>query len=135
MATIEPFATVGDYEKRYGVATGRVGALLEDASALLRSEFYAYHGKSYKPGINQCFDDNVCAVACSIVSRSINVPAGLEGTSQFTQTAGSYTQSLTYANPTGDLYISRSERIRLGISGSSIYSILPTAYIGGGSDA
>ena len=119
------FATLEDYKKRYGETPERAETLLEDASALLVSDFMRYHGKPYEKGLNVCFDANACAVVCAIVSRALSIPAGLEGTSQYTKTAGPYSTTLTYKNPTGDLYITRSERTRLGLSGIRIGSIQP----------
>ena len=126
MAETRSFATKADYEKRYGFGVPeRVEVLLQDASALLRSNFIAYHQTAYKAGLNPRFDENACAVACAIVARAINVPSGFEGASQYSQQAGVYKSTLTFANPTADLYITRSERARLGLSGVRIGSIKP----------
>lgn len=126
MAETQSFATKADYEDRYGSGIpGRVEVLLQDASALLRSNFIAYHQTAYKAGLNPRFDANACAVTCAIVARAINVPSGFEGASQYSQQAGVYQSTLTFANPTADLYITRSERARLGLSGIRIGSIQP----------
>lgn len=78
MAETQSFATKADYEDRYGSgAPERVEVLLQDASALLRSNFIAYHQTAYKVGLNPRFDENACAVTCAIVARAINVPSGL----------------------------------------------------------
>ena len=111
MAETRSFATKADYEKRYGSgAPERVEVLLQDASALLRSNFIAYHQTAYKEGLNLRFDENACAVTCA---------------SQYSQHAGPYESTLTFANPTADLYVTRSERTRLGLSGIRIGSIQP----------
>lgn len=126
MAETRSFATKADYEKRYGSgAPERVEVLLQDASALLRSNFIAYHQTAYIEGLNLRFDENACAVTCAIVARAVNVPAGFEGASQYSQHAGPYESTLTFANPTADLYVTRSERTRLGLSGIRIGSIQP----------
>lgn len=126
MAETKSFATKADYEARYGTgAPERVEVLLQDASALLRSNFIAYHQTAYKEGLNPRFDENACAVVCAIVARAVNVPSGFEGASQYSQHAGPYASTLTFANPTADLYVTRSERARLGLSGVRIGSIQP----------
>lgn len=126
MAETQSFATKADYEARYGTgAPERVEVLLQDASALLRSNFIAYYQTAYKEGLNLRFDENACAVVCAIVARAVNVPSGFEGASQYSQHAGPYASTLTFANPTADLYVTRSERARLGLSGVRIGSIQP----------
>ena len=41
----------------------------------------------------------------------------MSGVSQGTQTAGSYSESLTWANPSGDIYLTASEKESLGGDG------------------
>ena len=106
------FATLADYELRYGkvadAESGRVGALLEDASYMLLSAYESRWG---------------AYAACSIVSRAVNVPLGLAGATQYSQTAGSYNASVTFANPTAELWVGKSDLKRLGLSGCRIGSI------------
>lgn len=122
-----PFAGVEDYEARYGAATdpARVAALLDDASAYLRAAYAADAGAEYEPGASPSFDEGARAVCCAMVARAASVPTGFEGTSQYTQTAGSYSASLTFANPTCDLYLTKSDRLRLGLGGTTIWSVRP----------
>ena len=118
------FATVEDYLLRYDAADeSRLGVMLEDASAMLESAFYGRHGKAYEAGVNPCFDANVKAVCCSMVARCLNTPSDLYGISQYSQGAGSYSSSVTLSNPTGDMYLSKSDKARLGISGGRIRTI------------
>lgn len=71
-----PFATLADYELRYGaVADGdgdRVSALLADASDALLAAYESAWG-GYKAGDHPAFDRAACSVACSVVSRAVNV--------------------------------------------------------------
>ena len=73
----EGFATLADYELRYGaVADGdgnRVSALLADASDALLAAYESAWG-GYKAGDHPAFDRAACSVACSVVSRAVNVP-------------------------------------------------------------
>ena len=43
----------------------------------------------------------------------------MSGVTQSTQTAGSYSESLSYANPAGDLYLTTSEKEALGGDGEA----------------
>lgn len=57
------------------------------------------------------------SIACSMVIRAM--ASGVEVGPPVTQgswSAGSFSASNTYANPTGDLYLTKSERRRLGFS-------------------
>lgn len=121
------FAEVDDYIKRYGadIDSARVEVLLEDASNFLKALYAQQWGADYEKGIHPTFDDNACAVVCAIVSRSLNVPAGMEGVSQASQGADVYSASFTFANPTGDFYISKSDKQRLGLGGCVIGTIAP----------
>ena len=121
------FATVADYEARQGTLDAsdkvRCEALLEDASAAMRSRFRAFHGQAYAENINPSFDDNAKAVCVALVARSLSVPASLAGVTQYSQTTGPYSASATYSNPTGDIYIGKSDLKALGLTGTRIGSI------------
>ena len=80
-------------------------------------------GGEYRQGEHGAFDRAACAVACSIVSRAVNVPLGLAGASQYSQTAGSYNASVTFANPTAELWVGKADLKRLGLAGCRIGSI------------
>ena len=93
-------------------------ALLDDASAMLT----ALAGPPE--------DDDRCAlmtmVACNMVQRAMSATdAGLFGVTQSTMTAGPYTQSQTYSNPAGDMYLTKTEKRMLGVSQGYIGSIRP----------
>lgn len=122
----EEFATLADYELRYGaVADGdgdKVAALLADACDMLLAAYESRWGE-YRQGEHGAFDRAACAVACSIVSRAANVPLGLAGASQYSQTAGSYNASVTFANPTAELWVGKADLKRLGLAGCRIGSI------------
>jgi len=47
------------------------------------------------------------------------------GASQMSMTAGPYTQQFTYANPSGDMYLTKIEKRLLGITSSYIGTIRP----------
>lgn len=126
MAEQQPTVTVEDYASRYGTPADadRVGVLLADASDMLMSAYERRWG-AYVKGSHAAFDRGFKAVACSIVSRAVNVPEGFQGATQYSQTAGSYNASVTFANPTADLWLGKSDLRRLGLAGTRIGSIAP----------
>lgn len=121
------FATVADYEARQGELSeadrSRCEALLEDASAAMRSRFRAFHGLGYEEGVNESFDDNAKAVCVALAARALSVPDMLSGVTQYSQTAGSYSASATYSNPTGDIYLTKTDLRALGLSASRARSV------------
>lgn len=118
--------TLEEYADRYGTPPdpGRVSALLSDACDMLLT---AYEGRfgCYVEGAHPAFDRGYKAVACSVVSRAVSVPDCFAGATQYSQTAGSYNASVTFANPTADLWLGKSDLRRLGLAGTRIGSIAP----------
>lgn len=113
---MEAFATLEDMENRYGPIGSeeedRVSTLLSDASIMLETELTRV-GKAVDD------DDAVQAeclkiVCCSMVNRVISSGDMMDIT-QASMTAGPYTQSMTYSNPSGDMYLTKNERRMLGI--------------------
>ena len=126
------FATLADYEARCGTVSSedqpRVEALLEDASAFLEGRFRNRTGCDYEEDVNKTFDENAKAVCVAMVSRAVDVPSALAGVTQQSQTAGPYSASYSYANPTGDLYLSRADMKRLGLGGTRVGAIAAMTY-------
>lgn len=126
MPAPDAFATLEDYSARYALpddAGERVTALLADASALMRSMYEERTGGAYEQGAVPRFDDNATAVCCAVASRAMNVSPSMAGVTQLSQTTGPYSASATFANPTGDLYLSRGDLRRLGLAGCRVGSI------------
>ena len=120
-----PFATVEDYETRYGEVEdeARVSALLQDATNIIASQ----------PGFSTDGRDETWwgvleTVACAMVHRSM-MSGSYAGLSNVSQGAGGYTASMAVYNPGGDLYLTRNERRALGIGGARIGMVAP--YIDG----
>lgn len=111
---VAQLATLEEYAALYGEPqdAARVGALLARASAYL-----AAFMPGYEPGVSEVMDTNVSTVCCDIVHRCTSAPDGPDGMRQFTQTAGSYSMSLSF----GEQYMRLlpSERELLGISQNS----------------
>ena len=105
-----PYATVPDLEARWRPLTSveqtRATALLDDASALVDDLAPA--------GGPSASEATLKAVVCAMVKRAMNRPAELDGVTQSQQTSGPFSQGVTYDNPTGDLYLTKQEKVRLG---------------------
>ena len=125
----EPFATVGDLETRWRTLDNpeevdRAGVLLADASTLIRD---------LAGDIDQRITDGELdastpkAIVCAMVKRAMQGPAGYDGVTQAQQTAGPFQQGVTFANPSGDLYLTKLEKRRLGIGGQRAFMVDPAA--------
>lgn len=118
--------TLEEYAARYGTPPDpeRVSALLSDACDMLLT---AYEGRFgyYVRGAHTAFDRGYKAVACAVVNRAMSVPDCFAGATQYSQTAGSYNASVTFANPTADLWLGKSDLKRLGLAGTRVFSIAP----------
>lgn len=122
------FATVDDLSKRWPSLSPsdyeRAETLLEDASLLIEAEY-----RRAKVDIDEEDEFAVSArriVCCSIVKRVM--ASGVDGDyTQMSQTAGSFTEQYTFANPSGDMYLTAREYKMLGIpqSSSAICQIAP----------
>ena len=121
------FATLEDYIARYGSVIDEIktNTLLEDASAMLNGVYRSNFSQEYKEGVNRTFDENVTAVCCGIVSRALNVPTGFSDATQFSQNAGAFGATVTFANPTGSIYLGKGDLKKLGLASTVIGSIPP----------
>lgn len=105
---MEVFATFDDVKARYPAASIRnretVETLISDASALMQAS-------APKPTDNKRL---LCFVCCSVVRRALaaaeNVGDGMTGVTQTSQTVGAFSQSWSFTNPAGDLYLTRAEK-------------------------
>ena len=116
-----PFATVADYEARYGKVEdeARVTALLQDATNIIASQ----------PGFCDKNRDETWwgvleTVTCAMVHRSM-MAGSYAGLSNVSQGAGGYTASVAVYNPGGDMFLTRNEKKALGIGGARIGSVAP----------
>ena len=116
-----PFATVEDYEARYGKVDDeeRISKLLQDATNIIATQ----------PGFCDKNRDDTWwgvleTVTCAMVHRSM-MAGSYAGLSSVSQGAGGYTASVGVYNPGGDLYLTRNEKRALGIGGARIGSVAP----------
>ena len=109
------YADVSDLEVRWRTLTTdeqeRAEALLDDASAML--DAYVTVDETDEKQMNL-----LKIVVCNMVERAMSTGGDMYGATQQSMTAVALTQQYTYANPTGDLYISKAEKRMLGISGT-----------------
>lgn len=121
---MESFATVQDLEARWKPLNDgdddRAATLLGDASMLIRS---MKPGADERAGTDPVFAASLKVVVCAVVKRGMQAPSGMEGVGQFQQTGGPFSQNLTFSNPTGDLYLTKAEKKRLGIGGQRAFSV------------
>lgn len=105
------YATVADVESRWHALTGadasRCGALLDDASDMIDSTC---------PHAGEASEATRRRVACAMVIRALQ-SGDMAGVTQASQTTGPFSQSWSYSNPSGDLYLTKAERSALGSGG------------------
>lgn len=116
------FATVDDLEARWRPLStteqDRAEVLLDDAAVYLSALVTVDADDTEQEAILK-------TVSCSMVQRVMSADVDTFGLSQTSMTAGSYTQSMTFANPSGDFYLTGFEKRLLGISGAMIGTIRP----------
>lgn len=113
------YADVSDLEVRWRTLdeseTARAEALLDDASAML--DAYVTVDDTDEQQLKL-----LKIVVCNMVERAMSTASDdevdLYGVTQQSMTAVGFTRQLSYANPTGDLYITKAERKLLKIGGS-----------------
>lgn len=117
------YAEVSDIETRWrDLSTeeeARATALIDDASAMLAELVDIRDGDEQQLGLLKI-------VCCNMVIRAMSASEyDAFGASQMSMTAGPYTQQFTYANPSGDMYLTKMEKRLLGVTSSYIHSIRP----------
>ena len=112
------FATYQDIEERWRTLTAdeqtRASALLDDASAML-SRAMRRAGVTITEGDTEQ-EALIKKACCAMVIRSmVASSSSAYGIDQMQATMGPFGQTVHYANPSGDLYISKQEAKDLGI--------------------
>lgn len=127
---MEPYASVEEYEAAYGqeVDRGRLSVLLGDATRRISAELEA---SGIDPsGMGEGYPERLSQVCRSMVHRCVDrhesaygsMPAGV---SQFSQGAGDFSRSFTFANVYTEPKLTKDERRFLGIRASRVAFILP----------
>ena len=117
------YAAVSDIEARWRDLTTaeetQAAVLIDDASAMLDELVDVDPNDT-----NQAY--LLKTVCCSMVIRAMSASeSGLVGVTTQSMTAGVYSQSSTYENPAGDMYLTRMEKRLLGVTKGYIGSIRP----------
>ena len=116
------YAKLEDLEARRGVLDAdeqeKAAALLEDAAAILDALMTNSTRTEEQAELLKI-------VSCDMVNRAMSATPDAFGVSSMSTTAGVYSESLQYSNPSGDLYLTKLEKRLLGISTSYIGTIRP----------
>ena len=130
---VEPFATVADLEARWRPLTESERAtaetLLADATNVIAAQ------------LRDGWEDDekvtslLCQVTCALVRRSMATQLSQESldippASNYSETTGSVTRSVTLASPFGTMKLTKDEMRLLGISTQKVGQIYP--YVGWG---
>lgn len=119
----EPYADAAHYIANFGAPPSRIADRLDQelarASRYVRAELPglderidAY--KPYEPADPDTVDpDLVADIVCEMVAAAAASPAGL-GVASMSDTTGPFSQSQTFSNPMGDLFLSKKHRRLLG---------------------
>jgi len=123
-----PFAEVDDLESRWRTLTESQRAtaevLLADASNLILSECRVANVVDDDDEDElEIRTDTLKRIVCAMVKRAMLAPSDQAPMSQVSFQAGPFGQSGTYANPTGDLYLTRSERKSLPCGKQSAFTV------------
>lgn len=108
------FAVYGDLEARWRPLSAdeqaQATVLLEDASTRIRLE-------CTRAGVDADTDVDAAVtlmIACAMVKRAM-ISSGSEGIQSQMNVAGPFTQQQSFANPSGNLYLTKQERRDLGL--------------------
>lgn len=111
------FATVEDLEARWrGLSETemeRASALLEDATDLI---------KAIAPKWETIPTSTLKRVACQVVKRAM-LASDLGEVSSMQEQTGPFSMQVSYANPQGDLYLTRLEKTQLGLLKNRAFEI------------
>lgn len=117
------YATVEDLEARWRTLTAderdRAGVLLEDAAVRLD----AACPPSDPPTAQELAARKI--VSCEMVKRAMasGTGAGAVGVTSVQQGAGPYQETTQFANPTGDLYLTKGDRKLLGCGAQEAFTV------------
>ena len=117
------FAEVSDIEARWRELTAaeeaKASVLIDDASAILSSLVDVDASDAAQAS-------NLRTVCCNMVIRAMSATnTDLFGVSSATMAAGPYSQTTSYINPSGDMYLTKMEKRILGVTTSYIGTIRP----------
>lgn len=118
---MEPFATVEQYEARFGPVDDKklLAECLDDASAAIRAALDARKVDYAEP--DEAFADRIMRCCRSVANRIM--PSGVEvpfGASSVAETDGPYSRTISYTPSYGLPKLLQSELSMLGIGGGRV---------------
>lgn len=128
----EAFATTEELAARWRPLStsekATAAVLLGDASAMIRAECPGIDARlvPVPPATEPELDPAIPRmVVCAVVKRAMLASAASDGApvTAVQQTAGPFSQSLTMANPTGDLYLTKAEKRMLGCGAQTAFTV------------
>ena len=124
LSETEPFATHVELAKRWKQTPDDVDYVdqrLADASQFLREQCPSW--RNIRP-------ETLKRITCELAKDSLSQESQIEGAgfdttgaSNLSVSAGSFSQSMTFANPRGEFYLSKSQRRSLGLGRQRFWSI------------
>lgn len=125
---MEAYASIEDLQARWRPLSGddemaRAKQKLEDASLIVDEE--CRRAGVLLDAADDLTKDVLSLTVCEMAKRAMMSPANQAPITQAGVTVGPFNQSLTYANPTGDLYLTSAEKRRLGIGRQSAGFVHP----------
>jgi len=122
---MEPFASVDDLEARWRELDDgerrQASAVLDDVTAHIAARLE-------RSGIvlgqaSTLYKANLKAVACAAARRAMLAAEDRAGIRSAQQQAGPYMETFSFDNPSGDVYLTSSERKTLGLDRLRVVSI------------
>jgi hypothetical protein len=120
--TEPPFAEVSDIE-------GRWRPLSSDEQA--RADVLLDDGSQYIRGLLGGEPGNLAlakTIVCTMVIRVLKAPVDQASLNSQQTMAGPYMETLTFASPSGDLYLTSNEKKLLGIGHGKAFSLRPAIH-------
>lgn len=126
---MEPFASVEDYRRAYPddeTPDEVLGERLLEATDVMCAAMDASEISYTDP--TESFTYRLMRVCRTVTRRALGGGGGSDvpfGATQLSETAASFTASMQFANPTGDMYLTAQERESLGIGAARACVLSP----------
>lgn len=124
-----PFATAADLAARWRTLSvaeqAQATVLLGDASSIVLAECPAAAAIDETSDMAEqvAQEETLKRIVCGMVKRAMVGGGDLSGVSQQQQTAGPFSQNQSYANPMGDLYLTKADRRSLPCGRQTAFTI------------
>ena len=130
---MDAFATIEQLEAFWRPLTAdestRATSLLELSSNRLRLQAKSLNVNLDTEAEDEVFASVLQSVVLESVKRAMQAPQALQDSpavSQWSQTAGPYSENYRFANPTGDLWFKKAELKSLGLGSQRIWNVSTT---------